>query len=767
MSGLAQGDMTPGVVTCTSCGHSSRAGLVYCPACARPLAGRAAVGVGVAPGADDSPPQLAFTNSWDSVAPRLQEALYGEFVISRELGRGGMAAVFLAHQLKLNRKVAIKVMAPSLMTGVGLVERFRDEALTVARLEHPNIISIFEVGEATGLQYFVMQYVPGRSLERVIRQWGQVPIDVVRGILFEVGSALSYAHRREVIHRDVKPGNILLGLDGRVLVSDFGIAKVAQSVSRTQTGAVIGTPAYMSPEQCLGRPLTWSADQYSLGVIAYEMLTGAQPFSGSSYAVMRGHIEDPVPDVLASRPDCPPSVAAAVSRMLAKHPADRFASMSDGLSALGASRMSMDEAVQEAVGRLAVPLPEEDGVVLVHTPASPAPQPYVVVGVGSTSAAQPDAGGALSASRRVLAAFRERAKLASSAARAALASGSRGVIAGFGHLGNVAARRASVLWTRAASVPRRWWAIGGASTAVLATAAIAFAVLGTAERQTIRDSGPTQADTATGTLTTTPPSPLGDSLARDPTDSVTSTALADSIDVGIDSTAPHRIAIRVRGAGRITVGDTVDLIAVITDVGRRRIDGVPLVWRSSRRDRATVDSTTGRLVATGSGRVTVSVAAAGLDTAISLNIVPQRSPGAPTVSSQPVEQSIEVPTAVDEEAEKDAVDRVLAAFVREVLEGRDRQRIDQLSRAATTDDSIGLAVLLKAYADHKILYVRPEQNPPRPVIVGDRATADARIGLEWQRRFRGSRELSLQVHVEFQRVASGWRPIGFRLRPIR
>jgi hypothetical protein len=766
MSGAAQGDMTPGVITCTSCGHSSRAGLVSCPACARPLADRAAVGVGVASGAGDAPLQLAFTNSWDSVAPRLQEALYGEFVISRELGRGGMAAVFLAHQLKLNRKVAIKVMAPSLMTGVGLVERFRDEALTVARLEHPNITSIFEVGEATGLQYFVMQYIPGRSLERVIRQWGQVPIDVVRGILFEVGRALSYAHRREVIHRDVKPGNILLGLDGRVLVSDFGIAKVAQSASRTQTGAVIGTPSYMSPEQCLGRPLTWSADQYSLGVIAYEMLTGAQPFSGTSYAVMRGHIEDPVPDVLASRPDCPPNVAAAVSRMLAKHPADRFASMSDALSAMGASRMSMDDAVQEAVGRLAVPLPEEDGVVLVHTPASPAPQPYAVVGVGSTPAAQPDAGGVVSASRRGLAAVRERAKLISSAARAALAQGSGVVIAGFGRLGNVAARLASVLWTRAAAVPRRWWAIGGASTAVLATAAIAFAVLGTAERQTTRDSGPTQADSATGTLTT-PPSPLGDSLARDPTDSVTSTRSADSIDVGVDSTAPHKIAIRVRGSGRITVGDTVDLIAVITDVGRRRIDGVPLVWRSSRRDRATVDSTTGRLVATGSGRVTVSVAAAGLDTVISLNIVPQRSAGAPAVTSQPVERSIEVPTAVDEEAEKDAVDRVLAAFVREVLEGRDRQRIDELSRAATADDSIGLAVLLKAYADHKILYVRSEQNPPRPVIVGDRATADARIGLEWQRRFRGSRELSLQLHVEFQRVASGWRAIAFRLRPIR
>jgi hypothetical protein len=678
-----------------------------------------------------------------------------------------MAAVFLAHQLKLNRKVAIKVMAPALMTGAGLVERFRDEALTVARLEHPNIISIFEVGEATGLQYFVMQYVPGRSLERVIRQWGQVPIDVVRGILFEVGSALTYAHRREVIHRDVKPGNILLSLDGRVIVSDFGIAKVAQSASRTQTGAVIGTPSYMSPEQCLGRPLTWSADQYSLGVIAYEMLTGAQPFSGTSYAVMRGHIEDPVPDVLTSRPDCPPSVAAAVARMLAKHPAERFASMSDALSALGASRMSMDDAVQEAVGRLAVPLPEEEGVVLVHTPASPVPDRYAVVAVGGTPAASSEAGGAVSASSRVLATLRERVKVVSAAIRAAVASGSRGVIARVGRIENATARLASGLWTRAASVPRRWWGIGGASAAVLATAAIAFVILGTAERRPIGEGGPTRADTSAGQQVNPQPSVLGDSLATDSIDSVTSTGSADSVDVGVDSTAPYKIAIRVRGPGRITVGDTVDLIAVITDMARRRIDGVPVVWRSSRRDRAAVDSMSGQLVATGSGRVTVSVAAAGLDTAISLTIVPQRSAGAPPVSTQPVERPTEVPTSVDEEAEKDAVDRALTAFVRGVLEGRDHPRIDQLSRAATADDSAGLAVLRKAYADHRTLTIRPEQNPPRPVIAGDRASADARIGLEWPRRLRGSGEISLQVHVEFQRVASGWRPIGFRLRPSR
>src|SRR5262249_3507632 len=162
--------------------------------------------------------------------------------------------------------------------------------------------------------------VAGRSLERALREYGRLPVNMTRAIMFEVGSALAYAHRREVIHRDVKPGNILLGTNGRAMGSHFGIAKVAQARTRTQTGAVIGTPAYMSPEQCWGKPLTWSADQYALGVVAYEMLTGRQPFAGTSYAVMRGHTEEQVPDVLSLRPDCPPDVALAVTRMLGKKP---------------------------------------------------------------------------------------------------------------------------------------------------------------------------------------------------------------------------------------------------------------------------------------------------------------------------------------------------------------------------------------------------------------------------------------------------------------
>src|SRR5215216_830273 len=182
--------MAQGVVTCNSCGAAVRAGLNFCPACSNPLS--AAVSDPARLRSDPSAKaQFGFTDTWDSVLPRLQEALYGEFVISRELGRGGMAAVFLAHQLKLDRKVAIKVMAPTLMSELGLVDRFRVEATTVARLDHPNIISIYEIGQATGLQYFVMQYVAGRSLERVLGQYGQLPITVTRAILFEVGSALA------------------------------------------------------------------------------------------------------------------------------------------------------------------------------------------------------------------------------------------------------------------------------------------------------------------------------------------------------------------------------------------------------------------------------------------------------------------------------------------------------------------------------------------------------------------------------------------------
>ena len=270
---------------------------------------------------------------WTAVAARLQAATLGEFEIITEIGRGGMAAVYLARDLALNRRVAIKVMSPGLLLGAGMVDRFRQEAITVANLQHAHIVSIHGVRQLEDLHYFVMQFVPGRSLEAVLRDKGALDLHVVRAWLYQVGTALSYAHRRGVIHRDIKPGNILLNADGEAIVTDFGIAKVAESPSHTQTGTVVGTPVYMSPEQCYAKELTGASDQYSLGVVAFEMLAGRPPFSGSSFALMRAHTDEPPPPIRQIRADVPETVEAALDRMLAKRPDARFPHLGEALIA--------------------------------------------------------------------------------------------------------------------------------------------------------------------------------------------------------------------------------------------------------------------------------------------------------------------------------------------------------------------------------------------------------------------------------------------------
>jgi len=318
---------------------------------------------------------LSDTSPWSVVAARLQAATAGEYEIFTELGRGGMAAVYLARDLALNRRVAIKVMAPGLLLGPGMRERFKQEAVTVASLQHVHIVAIYGVRQIGELHFFVMQFVPGRTLEGVLRDVGALPIPVVRAWLYQVGSALGYAHRRGVIHRDIKPGNILLNADGEAIVTDFGIAKVAESPNQTQTGTVVGTPVYMSPEQCYARELTGASDQYSLGVVAYEMLVGHPPFSGSSFALMRSHTDTPPPALHEVRPDVPPAMEAAVMRMLAKTPEDRFPSLADALASLGATPLTHDDPLHAELQKLAAAAERLNQLAdIVRTPASPVPK---------------------------------------------------------------------------------------------------------------------------------------------------------------------------------------------------------------------------------------------------------------------------------------------------------------------------------------------------------------------------------------------------------
>ncbi len=290
---------------------------------------------------------------WDGVFDHLRAAIGGKYEIGRSLGYGGMAAVLLAREIRLNRRVAIKVMSPSLMLAPGMIERFHREAVTVAGLNHPNIVTIYTVEETDKVQYFVMKYVAGPSLEAVIRKDGPLPISVVKVWLTQVASALGYAHRRGVVHRDIKPANILLDDEGNAIVTDFGIAKVSREPSLTQVGATVGTPAYMSPEQCQSKEITAASDQYSLGIVLYEMLTGEPPFDGPSLVVMQAHVQTRPRPISVARPDCPRELQTAVFRMIAKEPAERWPAMEDVIAAVGGPPLAHDDPIRLQLAELA------------------------------------------------------------------------------------------------------------------------------------------------------------------------------------------------------------------------------------------------------------------------------------------------------------------------------------------------------------------------------------------------------------------------------
>jgi len=270
-------------------------------------------------------------------SPRLTEALSDRYHLERELGQGGMATVYLAHDIKHQRSVAIKVLRPELAAVIG-AERFLSEIKTTANLQHPHILPLFDSGAADSFLFYVMPFIDGESLRDRLKREKQLSItDAVR-IATEVAGALDYAHRHNVIHRDIKPENILLH-DGRALVADFGIALAASKAGgtrMTETGMSLGTPHYMSPEQAMGeREITGRSDVYALGCITYEMLTGDPPFTGSTAQaiVARMVTERPRP-LTTQRHTIPPHVEAAVLRALEKLPADRFESAKEFAEAL-------------------------------------------------------------------------------------------------------------------------------------------------------------------------------------------------------------------------------------------------------------------------------------------------------------------------------------------------------------------------------------------------------------------------------------------------
>src|SRR4030081_17330 len=330
---------------CARCGTSLAPGAYFCLRCG--------TSVSVAP--PSPPPRHPLPAQHNAQLEALRQATLGEYEILAEVGRGGMATVYLAHDLALDRKVAIKVLAPALLLmGEGMVERFKREARTAAALSHPHIIPIYAVKESEHVLYFVMKYVQGRALDTVIREVGTLPIPMTQTILPKVAAALGYAHRHGVIHRDIKSANIMLDEDGWAVVTDFGIAKVLQAQGLTVTGVTVGTPTYMSPEQCATEELTGASDQYSLGVVAYEMLTATLPFDDDSImSVMYAHFNRPPRPVSELRPDCPPNLAAAVMRMLEKDPGRRWASMDDVVAVCGRPSLRHDDPIRRDMITLA------------------------------------------------------------------------------------------------------------------------------------------------------------------------------------------------------------------------------------------------------------------------------------------------------------------------------------------------------------------------------------------------------------------------------
>ncbi|HJR67695.1 MAG TPA: serine/threonine-protein kinase, partial [Gemmatimonadaceae bacterium] len=276
------------------------------------------------------------TNSTPDLELRalVEKALSSSYEIGPELGRGGMGIVYRAKDRRLKRTIAIKVLPPELSYRGEIRMRFLREAETAAQLSHPNIVPIYSVDESNGLVYFVMACVDGVNVARKLHDQGRLPIAEARRILKEVGEALAYAHARGVIHRDIKPDNILLDSEtGRAMVTDFGIARAVQEGQEarlTATGVAIGTPAFMSPEQAAGdREIDGRSDLYSLGVVAYQMLTGELPFSaGSTASMLMKHLTERAVPVEQKRPEVPPDFAATVMTLLEKEPERRFPSAS-------------------------------------------------------------------------------------------------------------------------------------------------------------------------------------------------------------------------------------------------------------------------------------------------------------------------------------------------------------------------------------------------------------------------------------------------------
>jgi serine/threonine protein kinase len=301
------------------------------------------------------------------VAVSLLGTTLGEFLIQEEIGRGGMAIVYKAWQPSLGRHVALKVLPPLLTLDSTFIERFRREAIGAAQLQHPNIVTIYNVGEQDGIHYIAMSYITGRSLDQLLNEEGPLPLDRATAILHQVAAALDFAHGNGLVHRDIKPANILVGRGDHATLTDFGLVKAAAGTSLTRSGIVVGSPPYMAPEQVRGLEVGPAADRYALGIVLYEMLSGRTPFVGDTPTVLHAHVYDSPPPLHQLNRKVPREADGVLRRALAKQPQYRFRSAEEMVVAL--------EGVRQAVKTVRRKRSAAPAAVPTKAPARLAPPP--------------------------------------------------------------------------------------------------------------------------------------------------------------------------------------------------------------------------------------------------------------------------------------------------------------------------------------------------------------------------------------------------------
>jgi len=280
-----------------------------------------------------------------TLTPVVGELIAGRYELEELVGSGGMSSVYRAHDRLLERRVALKILHEQFTRDDDYVERFRREARAVAQLTHPNIVTVIDRGEQDGRQFIVFEYVDGMNLKELVAQEGRLNPREAIELGLQVARGLGFAHDQGLVHRDVKPQNVLLDADGRAKVTDFGIAHAVDVDGMTITGTIMGTSNYIAPEQARGQPVDEQTDVYSLGCVLYELLAGEVPFDGDSFvAIAMRHVNDPVPSVREVRPDVPPRLDWAIQRAMAKDHDDRFDSMADFAAELEASYAELDGA---------------------------------------------------------------------------------------------------------------------------------------------------------------------------------------------------------------------------------------------------------------------------------------------------------------------------------------------------------------------------------------------------------------------------------------